>query len=61
MSNKMPIIYNCLYCGKPIKEDRLDYEGKAVDFQEWWDNKVKELSDKCECRKVVENNDRCSI
>ena len=46
----MAVIYECKYCGKEISSDMV-FEGNAVDFQKWFDNKVKQLSDQCECRK----------
>lgn len=45
----MAVIYDCIYCGKGINSDMV-FEGRAVDFQKWFDNKVKQLSDKCDCR-----------
>jgi len=46
----MAVIYDCMYCGKGISSD-MNFEGNAVDFQKWFLDKVKQLSDKCECRK----------
>lgn len=48
----MAIVYNCKYCGKEIIEDKLVYCGRIADFQKWIDNKIDELSEKCECRKL---------
>lgn len=46
----MAVIFNCNYCGKEIK-DSIDFDGVAVDFQKFIENKTNELSEKCECRK----------
>jgi len=49
----MAVIYDCMYCGKGINSD-MNFEGNAVDFQKWFLDKVKQLSDKCECRKSLD-------
>ena len=46
----MAVIYECMYCGKEINSD-MCFEGKVIDFKKWFDDKIKQLSDKCECRK----------
>lgn len=46
----MSVIYKCLHCGKAIKSDCV-FEGPISKFQKYIDDKTKELSEKCECRK----------
>lgn len=45
----MAVIYNCIYCGKEIKSDCI-YDGPAMDFPKFIEEKTKQLSEKCNCR-----------
>jgi DNA-binding XRE family transcriptional regulator len=45
----MAVIYNCIYCGKDIKSNCV-YDGPALGFSKFIEEKTKELSDNCECR-----------
>jgi len=45
----MAVIYKCIYCNKKIKSDCV-YEGPITGFPKFMENKIKELSDKCDCR-----------
>jgi serine protease inhibitor len=46
----MPVIYNCIHCGKEIKSD-FNYEGSLSGINKWVEEKTRNLSEKCECRK----------
>lgn len=50
MSDVMAVIYKCVYCGCDIKSDCV-YDGPALDFPKFIEEKTKALSEKCSCRK----------
>lgn len=47
----MAVIYNCIYCGKPIESDMV-FDGTYEEFKIWFENKERFLSEKCDCRKT---------